>query len=625
MARSLIQALVASAPESIRRKAQRARRARPVKPSHRAELNYLADLLVIVEHCTRAGAEIGAGLKVHWDEFVPASDARKVGDAPPPPPGAPAEAPGLNVLLEQAARRFGNIEGVADRLAKLAAQRTLGAVDEALAESILRAVGVDISSYLAPDTEIGAALREGVAANVELIKSIPTQYLDAIRDTVSTAFAKGERFESVVGRIAHIGEVTKSRAELIAQDQIAKLTSKFNEVRQTSVGITHYVWSTSHDERVRPSHAAVNGETFAWKSPPEIDGEHVNPGEAVRCFPGDSEIQFAHDVKKAYRRRYSGELAEIVTESGKTLRATPNHPVLTTRGWLPIGQLNKGDHVIEVADEVFNATKEHRDDGVPSIAQVFSAASAGHPAQSIHLRIDDFHGDGSDGDVDVVFAARPLVIDHVTSGAQGIGEFPFTVAVNGRSRQGMAAQLLFAVLHAANRIVGGAREFLAILWRQATHPQQLCFASAPTFDAGFTQAPFDHVALDAQSPRDRQFAFAGHVGIDDGGNVDSHPIRRMASYATVGLHADGAQSLRQGVLAGADDLGGHAERLPFGHQASRVVKARRFDWSGHVFNLETAAGWYVTNGIVAHNCRCVGLPVIDLGEQTGGGEEKQAA
>lgn len=252
-------------------------------PNHRVELNYLADLLVVVEACRRAGAEVEAGLKVHWAEFVPATDARKVGDAPPPPPGAPAEAPGLDVLLEQAARRFGNIEAVADRLAKLAAQRALGAVDEALAESILKAIGVDISSYLAPDSEIRAALTEAIEANVALIKSIPAQYLGSIRETVEKAFAAGERFESVAERIAHIGDVTESRAKLIARDQISKQTAAFNEVRQTSVGITHYVWSTSHDERVRASHSALNGFTFAWKNPPQVDGEAANPGEPVNC------------------------------------------------------------------------------------------------------------------------------------------------------------------------------------------------------------------------------------------------------------------------------------------------------------------------------------------------------
>ncbi len=277
--RSLIAMLVGLLPESARKKALRARRARPVVPSHRAELNYLGDLLGIVEHARRAGDEVAAGLRVHWDELVPAADARRpAGDSL-----APVDPPGLGVLLRQAARRFGNIEGVATRLAKLAAKRTLGTVDEALAENIRKAVGVDISSYLSNDSEIGAAMREAVTANVALIKSIPVEYLDGVRETVEKAFAAGERFESVAKRIAHIGDVTENRARLIARDQISKMNASFNEVRQTSVGIKRYTWSGALDKRERPSHRALEGSEHAWASPPLVDGEHVHPGEAINC------------------------------------------------------------------------------------------------------------------------------------------------------------------------------------------------------------------------------------------------------------------------------------------------------------------------------------------------------
>lgn len=36
----------------------------------------------------------------------------------------------------------------------------------------------------------------------------------------------------------------------------------------------------------------------------------------------------------------------------------------------------------------------------------------------------------------------------------------------------------------------------------------------------------------------------------------------------------------------------------------RVRGADRTEFNGWVYNLETRAGWYIANGIVAHNCRC---------------------
>ncbi|MDF0604003.1 minor capsid protein [Psychromarinibacter sp. C21-152] len=42
---------------------------------------------------------------------------------------------------------------------------------------------------------------------------------------------------------------------------------------------THYIWRTRGDDKVRPSHAANNGQVFAWDDPPETG----HPGEDYGC------------------------------------------------------------------------------------------------------------------------------------------------------------------------------------------------------------------------------------------------------------------------------------------------------------------------------------------------------
>lgn len=54
----------------------------------------------------------------------------------------------------------------------------------------------------------------------------------------------------------------------------------------------------------------------------------------------------------------------------------------------------------------------------------------------------------------------------------------------------------------------------------------------------------------------------------------------------------------------ADRLGQALDRLAPPVQADRVVRLRRRPFSGRVYNLQTAAGWYLADGIVVHNCRC---------------------
>lgn len=68
----------------------------------------------------------------------------------------------------------------------------------------------------------------------------------------------------------------------------------------------------------------------------------TQPGEEVFCIPGNVELELAHQVSEATRHWYEGELVEVTTSDGKTLRITPNHPILTPRGWLPAEKVKEG-------------------------------------------------------------------------------------------------------------------------------------------------------------------------------------------------------------------------------------------------------------------------------------------
>lgn len=241
---------------------------RPVRPSRAAELWYRAELRdKVVAQCRQAGEDVLAGMRAHWPAVADERD----------------RVPGLPSLMAQAAARFGHIQQTAERIAALAAQRNLDEVDSRLSKNFERAVGVDISSYLGPNLEIGKALRAAARANVDLIKSIPEQYLERVRERVTEAFANGERWETLADAIGEIGDVTDSRARLIARDQTSKMNSSFNQLRQTEVGVSRYTWATSRDERVRESHAEMEGSEQRWDDPPVVDEEAVHPGEAINC------------------------------------------------------------------------------------------------------------------------------------------------------------------------------------------------------------------------------------------------------------------------------------------------------------------------------------------------------
>jgi len=128
-----------------------------------------------------------------------------------------------------------------------------------------------------------------VERNVGLIKSIPEEFLKDVEILLRTRIEQGATTTSITKEIKEKFQSTKKRAKLIARDQIGKFHGKLSELRQTEVGVTHYFWETSDDERVRPRHAAVDGKRFSWKSPPAVGakGAKLHPGQdfQCRCWP----------------------------------------------------------------------------------------------------------------------------------------------------------------------------------------------------------------------------------------------------------------------------------------------------------------------------------------------------
>jgi SPP1 gp7 family putative phage head morphogenesis protein len=115
--------------------------------------------------------------------------------------------------------------------------------------------------------------------NIELVKSAHAEYRDQLRALLTDPDNYGMRSETLADAIAERADVSESRAELIARDQTLTLNGQITKERQTAAGVNSYVWSTSLDDRVRPEHAELEGQTFDWDNPPAVG----HPGEDILC------------------------------------------------------------------------------------------------------------------------------------------------------------------------------------------------------------------------------------------------------------------------------------------------------------------------------------------------------
>ncbi len=119
--------------------------------------------------------------------------------------------------------------------------------------------------------------------NVALINDVPRKLVNDLEATVTRAVSSGTLHTDLAKELEGKFGFARKRAKIIARDQVGKLYGRVNAERQKSMGVTHFVWRSVGDRRVRPQHRARNGNRYAYDDPP--DGEI--PGEPIlcRCYP----------------------------------------------------------------------------------------------------------------------------------------------------------------------------------------------------------------------------------------------------------------------------------------------------------------------------------------------------
>ncbi|STO54408.1 phage Mu protein gp30-like protein [Canicola haemoglobinophilus] len=145
--------------------------------------------------------------------------------------------------------------------------------------NLQRQTGVNLQGFLGNSPALLEKVNLLTTANTQLIKSISNQYLDKVQTAVTQSVMTGKLNADLAKEIRQIGNVTESRARLIARDQSSKLNATLTQVRYQDVGIKKYRWSTSGDERVRTSHAENDGKIFSYDDPPETG----HPGHEINC------------------------------------------------------------------------------------------------------------------------------------------------------------------------------------------------------------------------------------------------------------------------------------------------------------------------------------------------------
>lgn len=412
---------------------------------------------------------------------------------------------------------------------------------------------------------------------------VPEEVFDLVAHQVATGVNLGEGIPELRKRIDNVLSTTESerwpnRATVIARTEAigalnAGRAESFRALAEEEPDEElERIWLATDDPRTRDSHRAADGQRVALGQPFQVGGfELAFPGdpsgppqEVIQCVIGSTQVGWpGQGVLGSTRRRHSGPFIQLVTAEGHDLTVTPNHPVLTPTGYVPAGLLCPGQYVMGTlqppSPEVY--------DTPPRAEQVHRAlCQAGEPERVMGSRMD-FHGDGSDLEVEVVSANRDL---GNTANSPVPGESVHLGLIRPTDREvplsGMSGTVVLwepvpgtAGLTLAGRLVSRKGESPAFSGGHPRHPDAVSVASVTDLQTKLSEARDDGRTADTDFPAHLQYALAS------------------------------------------------------GMAPTEIVQVNRYTDHQWVYNLSTSDHWFTGNGIALHNCRCTML-LVERGE-----------
>jgi len=265
------------------------------------------------------------------------------------------------------------------------------------------------------------------------------------------------------------------------------------------------------------------------------------------CVSGDTLVQ-APGVTHVSRRWHEGWMIRLRLPHA-TLTLTPEHHVLTGRGWVAAQALDEQDKVFHVAgvDAVGTPGVEHSQ---PSIKECFDAlAGRSLVEQRRTMKVPmDLDGHVASQEVDVVAADSRLRHDLQAACSQALSEFAF-----------QTTDVQLALLACAS-------------------PRGQLLGRPPSPDVDRAQVGGDTLTLARPLTADEPgFAVGSHI---DTGECQ--------------LASDGAR----GHVVGPGD---GSQGLPAGVSPCDVLSIEVIPWSDHVYDLSVTSSWFVANGTIVHN------------------------
>src|SRR5690606_5967391 len=116
----------------------------------------------------------------------------------------------------------------------------------------------DLSTVIGPDSA-RETIAQYVAWNVDLVKDVSAVTKKRIADRVFAGLTERKPSREVAREIREAVAMSRRRSELIASDQLSKVSNALADERAREAGLTEWEWVHSGKRHPREEHQARNG------------------------------------------------------------------------------------------------------------------------------------------------------------------------------------------------------------------------------------------------------------------------------------------------------------------------------------------------------------------------------
>lgn len=370
-----------------------------------------------------------------------------------------------------------------------------------------------------------------------------------ISNSVTQGIIQGESIPQLSSRIARdtgmsslVATTLYARTAMTAAQNIGRIEAMH---RQQDMGIkVRKRWIATKDSRTRDTHAELDGQIKPIDEPFIVDDgkkimEIMEPGDpnadpslVYNCFVGETNVATDSDIIRSYKHDYSGELIEVETASGVKFTCTPNHPILTPRGWVSAALLNDGDNLLIAS--IGNSCGFNRNGNIEHIHSRMKALhnalhGMGLMSRDSTLRVD-FHGDIPTTDVEVITKKWKLRGNRDSGCADSVDKLLFKDSNEPLVSKSAFMQHFGRVRLASLRFMCGFCEALAFFGRGLAHAVIHGFGTVARSDTAILEPQADSMTGDMQFLRESLDRFPGKVFVDNIVNINITTVSHIPVY-----------------------------------------------------------------------------------------------